>query len=230
MEAKYLWYNIEIAHDDYPENPREWDNLWTLVTAHRNYSWDEELPHEAWSIEWAFKLHLEENWLSLWEVYYHQVYLYEHSGVTISTRPFACNFDSWLWWFIYVSIEKAKEELQTIMIESTTLEYLDNEIKTLDRYFTWEIYEYRIPLLDEYRWWYESEEEALEDAKDFIASADPEGKTMAFAEHLYECELDIFWDRIWEEAISECENKDWSIDEGKRDMIINIIWNNLKQY
>lgn len=231
--TEYLWYTIEIKIDEYPENPREWDNMWTLVTAHRNYSGDEELPSDCNSIDEAFEMHLEWEWLTSDEVYYHKVWLYEHSWVLISTSPFSCRWDSGTWGFIYVSKKKADEELcptDKDELEKIALEYLDNEIKTLNKYYIWDIYKYHIEHLDEHAGWYESEEEAIAEAKSIIDSEDPKGKTMKMAEDLYTRSMDQFWDNVNEQTLEDCITSDGETDESQRDMIVNIIWEKLRQY
>jgi len=234
IDTNYLWYNIEITQDEYPENPREWDNLWTLVTSHRNYSGDDELPEWQASIEKAFAMYLEWEWLSMEEVYYHTVYLYEHSWVTISTSPFWCRWDSWQWGYIYVSKKKAEEELTCAKcnLEKVTLTYLDNEIKTLDKYYRWEIYEYRIELLWEMSWWYESEDEALAEAKRYIDTTDPEGKIMNISELIYNEAMDSFWDKF-NNLKNDSEmmvDKEWETIEANEELLTNIVWDKLRKY
>lgn len=142
-------YKLVIEYDEYPTNPREWDNLWTIVTAHRNYCFDEELPSDCDSISQAFENHLEYKWLSIDEVYYLPVYLYDHSGQSVSTKPFSCSWDSWQLWYIYVSKEKIKTDtLLTTNIKEKALEYLNAEIEDLNRYLTWDILEAIVEVRD----------------------------------------------------------------------------------
>ena len=56
----YKWYSIDIESDEHWWNPREDDNLWTIVYSHRNYVlWDEELNnHWDWFIS-DLCIHLE---------------------------------------------------------------------------------------------------------------------------------------------------------------------------
>ena len=235
MRKNYLWYEIKIEQDEFPESPREWDNLWTLVTAHRNYNGDDELPEGQASIDRAFEMHLEWEWLTSDEVYYHEVWLYEHSWVAISTSPFGDRWDSWQWGYIYVSIEKAKEELilkDEDTLESKTLEYLDNEIKTLDKYYRWEIYEYKIELLWEMSWWYESIEEALTEAKAYIDVSDPEWKINKLWDKIYNQCMDDFWNRFNEEKFESdlMTDEDWIEIQANEDLLTEIVWDKLRNY
>ena len=57
-------YRLEVILDTYPENPRKWDNLGTMVCSHRRYdlgdeqaknideysSWDEWLQCEVYDL------------------------------------------------------------------------------------------------------------------------------------------------------------------------------------
>lgn len=138
-------YKLVIEQEqDWVESPREWCNLWTLVTAHRRYSWDEELPSDAWDIDEAFDIHLKSKWLTIDDVYYHKVWLYEHSWVRISTAPFGCRWDSGQWGYIYISTETIRKEELIVApwktMEQTVLEILANEILALDQWYSWDIY------------------------------------------------------------------------------------------
>jgi len=230
---EYLWYTINITQDTDCESPREWDNVWTLVTAHRNYSGDEELPHDCESMEDAFEEHLEWEDLSLEEVYYREVYLYEHSWISVSTSQFNCRWDSWQWWYIYTSKSRLTKEHIDFKTEEDikkVYEYLDWEIDLLDKYYKGEVYSYWIDILDEYCWWYYSEEEAISEAKDIIDTQDPEWKTFKYALELYSNSMDNFWDNANEKIFRDIITEDWEEDEQKKDLIINIIWEKLREY
>lgn len=147
---KVVWditYTLTIDYDDYDESPRENDNLWTLVTAHRNYAWDEELPEDCESLEDAFIEHLDDKWLTMDQVYYHRVWLMDHLWLSVRTSPFWCQWYSGQWGYIYVSHDRYKEECIPVEWETdeqSALKYLDGEIETLNRYYSWEIYRFSI--------------------------------------------------------------------------------------
>jgi len=143
----WIEYKLVVCNDDCPESPREWDNIWTLVTAHRKFSWDEELSHDCESIDEAFEEHLKNKWLTIDDIYYHRVYLMDHSWWSVRTTPFWCRWDSWHLWYIYVSIKKATDELiinEWETLESKSLRVLNSEIETLDNYLQWNVYEFII--------------------------------------------------------------------------------------
>lgn len=68
------------------------------------------------------------------------VYLYNHSGITVSTSPFSCRWDSGQVGIIYVLKEKVYEEYNVRNISSKIKEsvtkILENEILELDKYLT----------------------------------------------------------------------------------------------
>lgn len=80
------------------------------------------------------------------------LYLYEHSGITMSTGPFSCPWDSGQVGWIYVSKECVRKEYGWKKItksrEKQICRYLEGEVETYDQYLTGEVYGYIIE--DEY--------------------------------------------------------------------------------
>lgn len=76
------------------------------------------------------------------------IYMYDHSGITIRTNPFNCRWDSGQIGYIYVSKEKVKKEYKWKLLTKKRIkqieEHLKNEVKTYDQYITGEVYTYRI--------------------------------------------------------------------------------------
>ena len=69
------------------------------------------------------------------------VYMYDHSGITISTGPFSCPWDSGPVGIIYVTKDTC--EKQQIKFEDAE-NILKNEITTLDQYLTGDVWGYAI--------------------------------------------------------------------------------------
>lgn len=92
---------VRIERDDHSESPRvDRDNLGTLVIWHPRYRLGDAGPHECPEnpgdfVAWATR----ENavWLP--------VYLYDHSGLAVSTTPFSCPWDSAQVGFIYATVD-----------------------------------------------------------------------------------------------------------------------------
>lgn len=164
----------KIHTDDYPQDPREWDNLGTMICFHRGYtlgdkqnildsddfnSWDEQ-----------------RQWLMKNDYIYLPLYLYDHSGITMNTTGFSCRWDSGQVGWIVMSHDEIKSEWSVKRISKQLREkvysYLRDEVKTYDHYLTGEVYGYEV-LDDDGEhldscWGYYSEEEAEAEAKNML--------------------------------------------------------------
>jgi hypothetical protein len=179
METKKIKdYLIEVVNDEYPENPRSWDNLGTMVCFHKRYDLGDKHDYnhndyDSWEeLEKAINENEKVHTIL-------PLYLYDHSGITISTKPFGCPWDSGQIGFIFISKDKVKEEgLENDKIES----YLINEVDTYDKYICGQMYGYRIfkvntcnlgcehkELMDSC-WGYYDEDECMKDAEDMVSS------------------------------------------------------------
>lgn len=134
-------YELKIEHDDDPMNPRtEWDNLGTMICFHNGYNLGDKTDYRSSDYQsWEeLKAAIIEN---EGEVIILPLYLYDHSGITISTSPFSCRWDSGQIGYIFVSKDKIKKEG---MDETKVEEYLKGEVTTYDQYLTGDIYRYTI--------------------------------------------------------------------------------------
>lgn len=172
MITKIIWdkeYKLIISQDDYDESPREWDNIWTFVMAHRSYNlWDEKLEIHWNSFEEDFAYHINDkyniielesdysmseeeqekiyDWINN-NIVLREVYMMDHSWISLSTKAFWCRWDSWMIGYIYAHKDLISKELilqEWEDWESKLLKILDEEIKTLDQYVRGEIYKYVI--------------------------------------------------------------------------------------
>ena len=141
MEKRIGNYLINVEQDAHPLNPRkEWDNLGTMVCFHKNYDLGDKTDYrtedyDSWD---ELKQGILEN---EGEVVILPLYLYDHSGITISTTPFDCRWDSGQIGFIFISKHKVKKEG---IDESKVEEYLKGEVNTYDKYLTGEVYQFSI--------------------------------------------------------------------------------------
>jgi hypothetical protein len=69
------------------------------------------------------------------------LFLYDHSGITISTSSFSCRWDSGQVGWIYITKDKIEKEGWT---PEQADNYLDGEVEVYDNYLTGEVYGYRI--------------------------------------------------------------------------------------
>lgn len=144
----YRKHTIEVMHDDYVESPREWDNLGTLAVFHNHYNFGDQghgidsSDYKGWS-EMEAAIRREKDVAVILPVY-----MLDHSGITISTSPFSCPWDSGQVGFIWISKEKARAEYGWRVISKKRKEqlqgYLMGEIETLDEYLTGNVHGYVI--------------------------------------------------------------------------------------
>lgn len=82
-----------------------------------------------------------------------KIYLYDHSGQTISSSPFFYPWDSGLFGIVAVSVEKVKKEYDWKLLTADRRRkiegYLQGEIATYDNYLRGEVYGYRITPADD---------------------------------------------------------------------------------
>lgn len=109
------------------------------------------------------------------------LYLYDHSGITMSTGRFSCPWDSGQVGFIYISKKKAREGFGRLTKKTTerVLEVLRAEVSEYDQYLIGDVYGFQLYKHEEGQEPDEGEE--LDSCWGFYGS-DPEENGMA--EHL----------------------------------------------
>ncbi len=137
-------YIFNIIRDPEPRNPREeCVNFGTMACWHRRYRLGDEQPQET----------SEEYLRGISDAIVLPLYLYDHSGITISTAPFSCPWDSGHVGFISVSKAKVREEFGikrvTAKVREKAEEILRGEVKDYDKYLQGEVYAYEIKELPE---------------------------------------------------------------------------------
>jgi len=165
MEAietiKKLNYKLEIFQDESPSNPREDDNLGTMICFHRRYNLGDKHEYNSdnysgWN-EMKKAIQKDKTCIIL------PLYLYDHGGITISTEPFSCKWDSGQVGWIVVSKEKVRKEYGvkyiTWIVREMVKRSLEAEVKTYDQYLTGDVYGYRISKITKCELGHEHEEE-----------------------------------------------------------------------
>ena len=139
-------YELKVEHDNDPMNPRtDWDNITTMYCVGKySYLGDKNnyksSDFDSWE-ELKNQIESDYNVLCI-----KPLYVYDHSGITISTSPFNCNWDtSRVGWVIIdekqlnsmcgKDFERGEEKLNLI---------LDGEVKTYDEYLTGDVYKYEV--------------------------------------------------------------------------------------
>ena len=143
---------FEIYREEYPESPRRWDNLGTMVCWHRKYNFGDKHDFKS-----------PEEFLSWWTAFGKDgvilsVYMYEHSGITIKTTEFDDTWFSGQIGYIYATGDTIKKNMkhrdrrlsamEKIGITPETKEkvkqILIDEVSVYDEYISGNVYGYRI--------------------------------------------------------------------------------------
>ena len=90
-------YTLQIWYDDYPDSPRDWDNIGTLYIPRppRGYSMSDANANGNDAKTAPVKI---------------PVYILDHSGLCISSAPFGDPWDSWRAGTYYVTADKIHAE------------------------------------------------------------------------------------------------------------------------
>ena len=140
METEvYRGYNIEIHHDETPMDPRkDWDNIGKMYCWHRSYNLGDKHNYENLD---DIKADHSDILLIL------PIFMYDHSGITISHGAFSCQWDSGqIGWHIVTKsgIKAMCGDDDKYYTEAKCKEYLEGELKTYDHYVTGAVYGYNI--------------------------------------------------------------------------------------
>ncbi len=174
--VEYKGFEIEIIQDDCPMNPREWDNIGTMICKHSRYNLGDVKDSEDYvrygnSVEedmamYFYVNHIDKRhdehedgmltakgisavnrWMEK-NVLWLPLYLYDHSGITMSTGSFASRWDSGQVGFIYITKKKVREmygwKIVTKERKEKLYSYLESDVKTYDQYLTGEVYGYNV--------------------------------------------------------------------------------------
>lgn len=140
MQIEYLGYVINIEPDDFRESPRKWDNLGTMVCFNRRYNLGDK--HDFDSVDEL------EDYIDRDDIISLPLYLYDHSGITMSICSFSCPWDSGQVGYIFVDKETVRKEYNWKNVtkdrQQRIEEYLEDEVNTYDMYLTDEVFCYTI--------------------------------------------------------------------------------------
>ena len=127
---------LEIFYDEDPLDPLEdGDNLGIIAHVHRRYSFGKgsEQFHDSIKLQYKMKEIVADGGIAL------PVYLYDHSGLRVSTKPFACHWDSGQIGYIYATKERALKFLDEFDADKVT-DILQGEIEMLDLAYSGQVY------------------------------------------------------------------------------------------
>ena len=127
---------VRVVVDPDPSSPREFDNLGTMVCWHRRYNLGDK--H-------GFKEPRDfEEWRRGKDLVVLPLYLYDHSGLTMSTEPFSCPWDSGQVGYVYVERAKVLEDFNrkrmTDALRRKAEKQLRAEVETYDEFLRGDVY------------------------------------------------------------------------------------------
>lgn len=139
-------YLLEIERDSSPESPRTWDNFGKMICFHRRYDLGDEHDYcsgnyDGWD-ELREQIEQDHNVGVILPLY-----LYDHSGITMSTSPFSCQWDSGQVGWIFCT----KEDMDSNWIQLSGQDKIERsevllkgEVETYDQYLTGDVYGYKV--------------------------------------------------------------------------------------
>jgi hypothetical protein len=159
---------LHIVHDNDPNSPRSWDNLGTMICVHTRYDLGDiqadskleclqQIADELGITEIIEDLEMYEeiyndqeqlqDWINSREDFVMlPLYLYDHSGITMSTSSFSCRWDSGQVGYIYCTTNTILKEYGNTNLSTLTKveDILEDEVKTYDQYLTGDIYGFEL--------------------------------------------------------------------------------------
>jgi len=145
-------YKVIVDFDMDPLNPRHFDNMGIILAYHRRYSLGDinerdRIRNPADGINgWGeFEQYLRDEEDAAVVL---PVYMYEHSGIVLSTIPFNCAWDSGRLGLIFCTNKMIKNEYGVDVITDKEIELatrsLTAEIEDYSAYINGEVYQYTI--------------------------------------------------------------------------------------
>lgn len=117
---------IMIQDDD--RNPRDDDNLTKMVCFHKRYNLGDK--HDYDTNDYNSWEELKEAIMKKEDVaIIEPLYLYDHSGITISTTPFSCRWDSGQVGFVFVTKENARKNFLVKKVTKKIIQQCETVLK-----------------------------------------------------------------------------------------------------
>jgi hypothetical protein len=145
-------YKVIVDLDSNPTDPRDYDNMGVILAYHRRYSIGDidrrdRIRNPADGINgWGeFEQYLrdEEDAAVILPVY-----MYDHSGIVLSTTSFSCPWDSGRLGVIFCTNKMIKNEYRVDVITDKEIELatqrLVEEVKDYSAYVSGEVYQYTV--------------------------------------------------------------------------------------
>ncbi len=140
-------YRLEIFEDLDPTDPREFDNLGTMVCFHNRYNLGDttKLKSSDFSSWEELESYLYKREKALVVI---PVFMYDHSGFSVNTTGFSCPWDSRQIGFIYTSKENIRDEYSCKRIskklKEQVREMLVSEVDSYNQYLSGDVYGFNV--------------------------------------------------------------------------------------
>jgi len=126
-------WRVRRFHDEDATNPRENDNLWRWFTAHRKYNIGDESFGTVDALERAVAAFVPNQRDRVMV----PLYLLDHSGLALSTRPFGDPWDSGQLGIVVVSRASLREEKMRL---PAAMKCLEAEVAVMNQYLNGDVY------------------------------------------------------------------------------------------
>lgn len=159
--------NYKIKYDEHAIDPRSWDNTAKMVCFHKRYNLGDDLGYKSLDYnDWnELKKQLYKDYdIAIIE----PIYMYDHSGISLSTTPFGCRWDSGQIGFVFMErrplyyIYDCQRITKKILDKAESI--IKREINDYSYYLNGEVY----CIMDENGEFVESGYYGLEEAKNRI--------------------------------------------------------------
>lgn len=166
----YKDHTISIHYDSDAESPRTWDNLTEFHCSHNRYSLgDKNFNYPTGQDCISAAQEAEKNGDIVLPLY-----MYDHSGITISLSPFSCPWDSGQVGFVIIRRQKMLQEFNskrfTQFLKKRALYIAEAEVETYDQYLRGEVYGYKVDPSGDSCWGFYGLEDCLAEAKSVVDS------------------------------------------------------------
>lgn len=146
-EEKIGNYIVRVFQDENPSSPREDDNLTRMICFHGRYNLGDK--HDFDSNDFDSWDEMEKYIIATEKpIIIKPLYLYDHSGITISTSPFSCRWDSGRIGFVFITKESARKNFSVKRCTKDIVEkcekILEAEVDTYDKYLRGGSYGFRV--------------------------------------------------------------------------------------
>ena len=149
-------FTVKVRRDEWLLNPREeWDNVGVMFCRHNRYTLGDKGAEDPY--EEVPENELAEGTPNDGETYRVRgdialilpIYIYDHSGLTVSHAPFSCQWDSGQIGWHYITDAAAAENWPDTCDKETLLKCLSAELKVYDQYLQGDVWGFVIEDEDE---------------------------------------------------------------------------------